>query len=251
MTAVAIQYSHRIDLRGGVTPPTEAGPFASRNNEIIAPVVDEFAAGSFTDSAGLEPDFRLYRPEGFVRNPQTRTRYPLVVTLYGGGEVADNNMTQPTSNRIAVTFAKGEATRGVRGCHAHGRLGRRGRHGEDHATRSRPPVHRSAAESGSRPHAAVTHGPGNSGSVGAVSAPGNPLSGRNSGRFFFLPRSESSPPALDVSPGSPIRHLNSVHQRHELFRLKSSNTFVGEESAWSSIGHRYDVAAEAGCAARP
>ncbi|GAA2350246.1 hypothetical protein SVIO_024930 [Streptomyces violaceusniger] len=40
-----------------------------------------------------------------------RTRYPLVVTLYGGGEVADNNMTQPTSNRIAVTFAKLERQR--------------------------------------------------------------------------------------------------------------------------------------------
>ncbi|MFF7654696.1 prolyl oligopeptidase family serine peptidase [Streptomyces sp. NPDC007983] len=194
VTAVAIQYSHRIDLRGGVIPPTafqvkatvgkqtaartvtrvypntvaevddrsdpgrpgdrliveldpndsnaraagtdplpldraysvrqvadvrtpggelvlKAGPFASRNNEVITPVVDEFAAGSFTDSAGFELDFRLYQPEGFVRNPRTRTRYPLVVTLHGGGEVADNNMTQLTSNRIAVTFAKPERQR--------------------------------------------------------------------------------------------------------------------------------------------
>ncbi len=32
-------------------------------------------------------------------------------TLYGGGEVADNDMTQLTSNRIAVTFAKPERQR--------------------------------------------------------------------------------------------------------------------------------------------
>ncbi|RNG34950.1 prolyl oligopeptidase family serine peptidase [Streptomyces botrytidirepellens] len=194
VTAVAVQYSHRIDLRGGVIPPTafqvkatvgkqtaartvtrvypntvaevddrpdpgrpgdrliveldpndsnaraagtdplpldraysvrqvadvrtpggelvlRAGPFASRNNEILTPVVDDFAAGSFTDSSGFELDFRLYLPEGFVHNPQTRTRYPLVLTLHGGGEVADNNMTQLTSNRIAVTFAKPERQR--------------------------------------------------------------------------------------------------------------------------------------------
>ncbi|WP_344395843.1 prolyl oligopeptidase family serine peptidase [Streptomyces vastus] len=194
VTAVALQYSHRIDLRGGVIPPSafqvkatvggqtaartvtrvysnataevdgrshpgrpgdrliieldpndsnaraagadplpldrayavrqvedvrtpggqlvlKAGPFASRNDGVINPVVDDFAAGSFTDSAGFELDFRLYQPEGFVRNPQTRKRYPLVVTLHGGGEVADNNMTQLTSNRIAVTFAKPERQR--------------------------------------------------------------------------------------------------------------------------------------------
>ena len=194
VTAVAIQYSHRIDLRGGVIPPTAfqvkatvgkrtaartvtrvypntvaevddrshpgrpgdrliveldpndsnaraagtdplpldraysvrqvadvrtpGGELVSRlvrsragTTRVITPVVDEFAAGSFTDSAGFEMDFRLYQPEGFVRNPQTRTRYPLVVTLHGGGEVADNNMTQLTSNRIAVTFAKPERQR--------------------------------------------------------------------------------------------------------------------------------------------
>ncbi|WP_086562417.1 prolyl oligopeptidase family serine peptidase [Streptomyces africanus] len=179
VTAVALQYAHRIDLRGATVPPTafqvratvggqtaartvtrvythtsdrliieldpndsnaravgttdplpldraysvrqvadvrtpagepvlEAGPFAHRNDDVITPVVDDFAAGSFTDSAGFELDFRLYRPAGFLRNPRSRTRYPLVVTLHGGGEVADNNMTQLTSNRVAVTFAKPE-----------------------------------------------------------------------------------------------------------------------------------------------
>ncbi|MGP4048111.1 prolyl oligopeptidase family serine peptidase [Streptomyces sp. 2A115] len=92
-------------------PVLKAGPFASRNDDVITPVVDDFTAGSFTDSAGFELDFRLHQPEGFVRNPQTRKRYPLVVTLHGGGEVADNNMTQLTSNRIAVTFAKPERQR--------------------------------------------------------------------------------------------------------------------------------------------
>ncbi|MFJ8713601.1 prolyl oligopeptidase family serine peptidase [Streptomyces violaceus] len=194
VTAVAIQYAHRIDLRGGAVPPAafqvqatvggrtaartvtrvysnasaevddrshpgrpgghliveldpndsnaraagtdplpldraysvrqvadvrtpegelilRAGPFANRNDDVITPVADDFAAGSFTDSAGSELDFRLYQPAGFLRNPQTRTRYPLVVTLHGGGEVADNNMTQLTSNRIAVTFAKPERQR--------------------------------------------------------------------------------------------------------------------------------------------
>ncbi|WP_405607459.1 prolyl oligopeptidase family serine peptidase [Streptomyces sp. NBC_00076] len=95
----------------GGEPVLTAGPFASRNDDVISPVVDDFVAGSFTDSAGFELDFRLYRPEGFVRHPQTHTRYPLVVTLHGGGEVADNNMTQLTSNRIAVTFAEPERQR--------------------------------------------------------------------------------------------------------------------------------------------
>ncbi|WDV56158.1 PHB depolymerase family esterase [Streptomyces coeruleorubidus] len=92
-------------------PVLKAGPFAIRNDDVITPVVDDFTAGSFTDSAGFELDFRLYQPAGFLRNPQSRTRYPLVVTLHGGGEVADNNMTQLTSNRIAVTFAKPERQR--------------------------------------------------------------------------------------------------------------------------------------------
>ncbi|WP_030237116.1 MULTISPECIES: prolyl oligopeptidase family serine peptidase [unclassified Streptomyces] len=92
-------------------PVLVAGPFASRNDDVITPVADDFTAGSFTDSTGFALNFRLYRPAGFVRNPRTRTRYPLVVTLHGGGEVADNNMTQLTSNRIAVTFAKPERQR--------------------------------------------------------------------------------------------------------------------------------------------
>jgi predicted peptidase len=92
-------------------PVLRASPFARRNDGVITPVVDDFAAGSFTDSTGFELDFRLYRPTGFVRNPRARTRYPLVVTLHGGGEVADNNMTQLTSNRIAVTFAEPERQR--------------------------------------------------------------------------------------------------------------------------------------------
>ncbi|WP_086854098.1 prolyl oligopeptidase family serine peptidase [Streptomyces coeruleofuscus] len=92
-------------------PVLKAGPFAHRNDDVITPVVDDFAARSFTDSAGFELDFRLYQPAGFIRNPQTRSRYPLVITLHGGGEVADNNMTQLTSNRIAVTFAKPERQR--------------------------------------------------------------------------------------------------------------------------------------------
>lgn len=92
----------------GGEPVLRAGSFASRNAGVITPVVDDFAAGSFTDSAGFELGFRLYRPEELLRNPRARRRYPLVVTLHGGGEVADNNMTQVTANRIAVTFAKPE-----------------------------------------------------------------------------------------------------------------------------------------------
>ncbi|MBB4779584.1 PHB depolymerase family esterase [Streptomyces rapamycinicus] len=88
-----------------------AGPLAIRNDDVITPVVDDFTAGSFTDSTGFELAFRLYQPEGFVRSPGAAARYPLVVTLHGGGEVADNNMTQLTANRIAVTFAKPERQR--------------------------------------------------------------------------------------------------------------------------------------------
>ncbi|AEM83673.1 PHB depolymerase family esterase [Streptomyces violaceusniger] len=88
-----------------------AGPLAIRNDDVITPVVDDLTAGSFTDSTGFELAFRLYQPEGFVRSPGAATRYPLVVTLHGGGEVADNNMTQLTANRVAVTFAKPERQR--------------------------------------------------------------------------------------------------------------------------------------------
>ncbi|MBI0380577.1 phospholipase, partial [Streptomyces albiflaviniger] len=88
-----------------------AGPLAIRNDDVITPVVDDFTAGSFTDSTGFELAFRLYQPEGFVRSPGAAARYPLVVTLHGGGEVADNNMTQITANRVAVTFAKPERQR--------------------------------------------------------------------------------------------------------------------------------------------
>ncbi|MCQ8187727.1 phospholipase [Streptomyces sp. RCU064] len=88
-----------------------AGPLAIRNDDVINPVVADFTAGSFTDSTGFELAFRLYQPEGFVRSPGAAVRYPLVVTLHGGGEVADNNVTQLTANRVAVTFAKPERQR--------------------------------------------------------------------------------------------------------------------------------------------
>ncbi|MEW2396985.1 PHB depolymerase family esterase [Streptomyces sp. NPDC046862] len=88
-----------------------AGPWAIRNDDVITPVVDDFTAGTFTDSTGFQLAFRLYQPEGFVRSPGAATRYPLVVTLHGGGEVADNNVTQLTGNRVAVTFAKPERQR--------------------------------------------------------------------------------------------------------------------------------------------
>lgn len=74
-------------------------PFAVRNDDVVNPVVDDFTAGTFTDPTGYELDFRLREPKG--AGP-----YPLVVTLHGGGEVADNNMTQLTGTRIAVTFAR-------------------------------------------------------------------------------------------------------------------------------------------------
>lgn len=90
---------------GGVVLP--ASPLAVRNDGVRNPVVDDFTAGSFIDSAGFELDYRLCRPVDLAQN----TRYPLVVTLHGGGEVADNNMTQLTANRVAVTFATPERRR--------------------------------------------------------------------------------------------------------------------------------------------
>jgi len=95
----------------GNGPVLAAHPFAIRNDGVRTPVVDDFTAGSFTDSTGFELDFRLHQPTGYLRRPGSGTRYPLVVTLHGGGEVADNNMTQLTANRIAVTFAKPERQR--------------------------------------------------------------------------------------------------------------------------------------------
>ncbi|MER6089887.1 alpha/beta hydrolase-fold protein [Streptomyces bluensis] len=97
---------------GDGRPVLVAGSLAIRNDGVLSPVVDDFAAGSFTDSTGFEMDFRLYQPAGYTSRPGAHdTRYPLVVTLHGGGEVADNNMTQLTANRVAVTFAKPERQR--------------------------------------------------------------------------------------------------------------------------------------------
>ncbi|MFC0111724.1 alpha/beta hydrolase-fold protein [Kibdelosporangium aridum] len=81
-----------------------ASPLAVRNDDVINPVVDDFTAGSFTDSAGFRLAFRSF-------HPGNSGRYPLVITLHGGGEVADNNMTQLTGNRVAVTFAKPDRQR--------------------------------------------------------------------------------------------------------------------------------------------
>ncbi|MFI0767504.1 PHB depolymerase family esterase [Streptomyces sp. NPDC021218] len=108
--AYAVRQTADVRTPGG-DPVLAAGPLAIRNDDVITPVVDDFSAGSFTDSTGFELAFRLYQPEGFVRSPGAATRYPLVVTLHGGGEVADNNMTQLTANRVAVTFAKPERQR--------------------------------------------------------------------------------------------------------------------------------------------
>ncbi|NKE63810.1 phospholipase [Lentzea sp. PSKA42] len=88
---------------GGIV--LQASPLAVRNDSVLNPVVDDFTAGSFTDSAGFELDYRFCQPADFLRDPGRDIRYPLVVTLHGGGEVADNNMTQLTANRLAVTFA--------------------------------------------------------------------------------------------------------------------------------------------------
>jgi predicted peptidase len=103
------QVTDLVTPRGDVV--LAASPFALRNNDVLTPVVDEFPAGSFTDSAGFRLAFRFFQPADFVRDPARGTRYPLVVTLHGGGEVADNNMTQLTGNRVAVTFAKPDRQR--------------------------------------------------------------------------------------------------------------------------------------------
>lgn len=103
--AYAIKQVADVTARGS-GPVLAARPFAIRNDGVRTPVVDGFSAGSFTDSTGFELDFRFHQPAGYLRRPGAGTRYPLVITLHGGGEVADNNMTQLTANRIAVAFAK-------------------------------------------------------------------------------------------------------------------------------------------------
>lgn len=105
--AYAVRQVADVRARGN-GPVLAAHPFAIRNDGVRTPVVDDFTAGSFTDATGFELDFRLHQPTGYLRRPGAGTRYPLVVTLHGGGEVADNNMTQLTANRIAVAFAKPE-----------------------------------------------------------------------------------------------------------------------------------------------
>lgn len=102
--AYAIRQVADLTTRAGAVV-LPASPLAVRNDGVRSPVVDEFTAGSFIDSTGFELRFRLYRPA------EGHRRHPLVVTLHGGGEVADNNMTQLTGNRIAVAFAKPERQR--------------------------------------------------------------------------------------------------------------------------------------------
>jgi predicted peptidase len=96
---------------GGGRVALPAGPFAVQNDGVINPVVDDFTAGSFVDSTGFTLNFRQFEPAHPPRDSGRSARHPLVITLHGGGEIANNNMTQLTGNRIAVTFAKPERQR--------------------------------------------------------------------------------------------------------------------------------------------
>ena len=89
----------------------EAEPFALQNDDVINTVVDEFAARSFLASNGLRMSFRAFRPQEHLQRQGRNRRYPLVITLHGGGEYGLNNVTQLTANRIAYTFAKPERQR--------------------------------------------------------------------------------------------------------------------------------------------
>ena len=71
-------------------------------------MVDDFTAGSFTDSTGFELDLRLHQPTGYLRRPGAGTRYPLVVTLHGGGEVADTWTLMNALENAGAKVTRGE-----------------------------------------------------------------------------------------------------------------------------------------------
>lgn len=103
-----------VDRRGRVLLAATGDALA--NDDVVIPVVDDFAIRASTGSSGVLLRYGLFSPEtdrspgshhGHRRGPgPDGTLYPLVVALHGSGERGTDGTTQLLANELGVAFAK-------------------------------------------------------------------------------------------------------------------------------------------------
>ncbi len=86
--------------------PIWASTTPLRSTSMISPVIDDFAAKSFTGSNGLMVRYREFQPAKYQARPNRTARYPLVLALHGAGESGTNNISQIVANQISYAFAE-------------------------------------------------------------------------------------------------------------------------------------------------
>lgn len=103
-----------VDRRGRVLLAATGDALA--NDDVVIPVVDDFAVRARAGSSGVLLRYGLYSP-GRDRSPGSHhgqrrgegadaTLYPLVVALHGSGERGTDGTTQLLANELGVAFAK-------------------------------------------------------------------------------------------------------------------------------------------------
>lgn len=71
-----------------------------QNGSEVNPLVDQFAAATYTSTTGHKIDYRLFTPK-----TETGKKYPLVIFLNGNGERGVNGVTQLLGNAGGTTWA--------------------------------------------------------------------------------------------------------------------------------------------------
>lgn len=102
-----------VDRRGRVLLGATGDALAA--DDVVLPVVDDFAFRATTGSSGVTLRYGLFSP-GRDRSPGSpghhrggspdATRYPLVVALHGSGERGTDGTTPLLANELGVAFAK-------------------------------------------------------------------------------------------------------------------------------------------------
>lgn len=103
-----------VDRRGRVLLRATGDALAS--DDVVIPVVDDFALRASTGSSGVLLRYGLFSPardrdpgshHGHRRGDRPgTTQYPLVVALHGSGERGTDGTTQLLANELGVAFAK-------------------------------------------------------------------------------------------------------------------------------------------------
>ncbi|NHC16153.1 PHB depolymerase family esterase, partial [Motilibacter deserti] len=93
------------DERGRVRLPASATPVA--NDDVLSPLVDEFARSTFAGSSGSALSYGLYSPQRYRDRPSSKRTFPLVVALHGAGERGTTGANL-VANELAVAFVKPE-----------------------------------------------------------------------------------------------------------------------------------------------